>query len=214
LIIFAYGGNEASAGHPGIEPFVQQFRRLTRDLKSDENRFAFLLPPDMDAQVKPYADAATHYNAQVGEYRDAIRRLAIELKSPVIDLTKPAAEESQLKDGPTTTDGLNLTATGYWALAHRLRDQFDVPLQGVTLPMPADTYPTTATVSSSDRVERMRDEIVRKNELFFHRWRPQNFTYLFGFRKYEQGNNSVEIPQFDPLIEKREAAIAELRAGK
>jgi hypothetical protein len=54
----------------------------------------------------------------------------------------------------------------------------------------------------------LRSEIVAKNELFFHRWRPQNFTYIFGFRKYEQGNNAVEIPQFDPLIEKHEQEIA------
>lgn len=47
----------------------------------------------------------------------------------------------------------------------------------------------------------------QKNELFFHRHRPQNETYLFLFRKHEQGNNAVEIPQFDPLIEESEAAI-------
>ncbi len=41
----------------------------------------------------------------------------------------------------------------------------------------------------------------RKDQLFFHRYRPQNETYLFLFRKHEQGNNAVEIPQFDPLIQ-------------
>lgn len=53
--------------------------------------------------------------------------------------------------------------------------------------------------------------IRRKNELYFHRWRPQNVTYLFLFRKHEQGNNAVEIPQFDPLIAAEEARIAELK---
>ncbi|MFM7594107.1 MAG: GDSL-type esterase/lipase family protein, partial [Isosphaeraceae bacterium] len=32
------------------------------------------------------------------------------------------------------------------------------------------------------RVEQIRQHVMRKNELFFHRWRPQNETYLFGFR--------------------------------
>ncbi|MFV0442432.1 MAG: GDSL-type esterase/lipase family protein [Planctomycetaceae bacterium] len=54
-------------------------------------------------------------------------------------------------------------------------------------------------------------KIRRKNELYFHRWRPQNVTYLFLFRKHEQGNNAVEIPQFDPLIAAEEAHIAKLR---
>ena len=57
----------------------------------------------------------------------------------------------------------------------------------------------------------IRAAIVAKNELFFHRWRPQNLTYLTGFRKHEQGNNAKEIVQFDPLVEKAEKEIAELR---
>ncbi len=55
--------------------------------------------------------------------------------------------------------------------------------------------------------------IRKKNEWFFHRWRPANWTYLFGFRKHEQGRNAVEIPQFDPLIGEWEARIAKLRVG-
>lgn len=56
----------------------------------------------------------------------------------------------------------------------------------------------------------LREKIVAKNMQFFHRWRPQNETYLFGFRKHEQGNNAREIPQFDPFIEKAEAEIDRL----
>jgi hypothetical protein len=38
---------------------------------------------------------------------------------------------------------------------------------------------------------------INEKPLFFHRWRPANWTYLFGFRKHEQGRNAVEIPRFD-----------------
>jgi putative heme-binding domain-containing protein len=64
------------------------------------------------------------------------------------------------------------------------------------------------------QVEELRQTILKKNELFFHRWRPQNNTYLFLFRKHEQGQNAKEIPQFDPLIEEQEKKIATLRAPK
>ncbi|MGV3605479.1 MAG: GDSL-type esterase/lipase family protein [Planctomycetaceae bacterium] len=56
--------------------------------------------------------------------------------------------------------------------------------------------------------------IAEKNELYFHRYRPQNETYLFLFRKHEQGNNAVEIPMFDPLIAEKEKEIAELATPK
>jgi lysophospholipase L1-like esterase len=62
-----------------------------------------------------------------------------------------------------------------------------------------------------DQVEKLRRAIIAKNRLYFHRWRPQNETYLFGFRKQEQGQNAKEIPEFDPLVEKKEVEIAQLR---
>jgi lysophospholipase L1-like esterase len=61
-----------------------------------------------------------------------------------------------------------------------------------------------------DQAEKLRKLIVAKNELYFHRWRPQNVTYLFGFRKAEQGKNAREIPQFDPLVEAKEKEILAL----
>lgn len=63
----------------------------------------------------------------------------------------------------------------------------------------------------SDRLRKLRQVIIDKNQLYFYRWRPQNETYLFGFRKHEQGNNGREIPQFDPLVAEKEAEIAKLR---
>jgi hypothetical protein len=62
-----------------------------------------------------------------------------------------------------------------------------------------------------EQVEALRAAIIAKNREYFHRWRPQNETYLFGFRKHEQGQNAKEIPQFDPLVAEWEAKIAKLR---
>ena len=40
---------------------------------------------------------------------------------------------------------------------------------------------------SFDQAEELRLVVMEKNKLFFNRWRPENETYLFGFRKREQG---------------------------
>jgi lysophospholipase L1-like esterase len=61
------------------------------------------------------------------------------------------------------------------------------------------------------QAEKLRQAILAKNRLYFYRWRPENETYLFGFRKHEQGQNAREIPQFDPLIAEKEKEIAKLR---
>lgn len=78
----------------------------------------------------------------------------------------------------------------------------------------ADEWAAGVTIKAGPefaQVEQLRAAIGKKNEYYFHRWRPQNDTYLFGFRKYEQGQNAVEIPQFDPLVAEQEAVIAALR---
>lgn len=60
------------------------------------------------------------------------------------------------------------------------------------------------------QTEKLRRLLHRKNDLFFHHYRPQNETYLFLFRKHEQGNNAVEIDQFPPLIAPLEAEASGL----
>ncbi|MFM7056368.1 MAG: GDSL-type esterase/lipase family protein [Planctomycetota bacterium] len=80
---------------------------------------------------------------------------------------------------------------------------------------PADPLvPTTAAADGRARIagstlpyEHLRELIRSKNELYFHRWRPQNITYLFGFRKHEQGNNAADIARFDPFVRDLEAKI-------
>ncbi|PYJ96389.1 MAG: hypothetical protein DME23_21025, partial [Verrucomicrobia bacterium] len=94
-------------------------------------------------------------------------------------------------------DGIHLSEPGYIGVAG------EIPIQLGTGPGPSDQKLT--------RYEALRSAIRKKNELFFHRWRPENWTYLFGFRKQEQGQNAVEIPKFDPLIAEWEARIAKLR---
>ena len=62
-----------------------------------------------------------------------------------------------------------------------------------------------------DQAEKLRELIVRKNNLFLNRWRPQNDTYLFGFRKHEQGRNAAEVPQFDAAVAALDEAIQQLK---
>ncbi len=62
--------------------------------------------------------------------------------------------------------------------------------------------------------EDLQNAVGKKNELYFHRYRPQNETYLFLFRKHEQGNNAVEVPQFEGLVAEQEAVIQQLKEPK
>jgi lysophospholipase L1-like esterase len=63
----------------------------------------------------------------------------------------------------------------------------------------------------NSQFEKVRQAIAEKNIEYFNRYRPQNETYLFGFRKHEQGQNAAEVPQFDKYVTKAESRISNLR---
>lgn len=67
---------------------------------------------------------------------------------------------------------------------------------------------------SNDQATALQETIKRKNELFFHQWRPQNETYLRGFRKHEQGQNVKELPLWDTFIEKEEMKVEDLKTPR
>jgi hypothetical protein len=58
-----------------------------------------------------------------------------------------------------------------------------------------------------EALEELRAAIKKKNEWFFHRYRPQNETYLFLFRKHEQGNNAVEVEEMEKFVRQGEENI-------
>lgn len=100
-------------------------------------------------------------------------------------------------DGPPlTSNGIHLNAAGYRAFA----ESFEMQLFG-----------TEGAWRTSPHTEALRQAVLRKNEAFFNRSRPANMAYIFGFRKREQGNNAVEVLEFDKFVAAEDANIAKLR---
>ena len=129
-------------------------------------------------------------NVALAEYCEVIRETAAATQAGLVDLFADLVGE--LPAGTAATDnGVHLSAAGYAAAARVFATACGTSL-------PADFVTRSAAV---------RQLVIEKNRLFFHRWRPANETYIFLFRKHEQGNNAVEIPQFDPLVEAAEAEV-------
>lgn len=60
-----------------------------------------------------------------------------------------------------------------------------------------------------DQAEELRGAVVAKNREFFHRYRPQNYEYLFGTRR--QDNLAAELPGFDEQVARKEKEIDRLK---
>jgi hypothetical protein len=102
---------------------------------------------------------------------------------------------------PLTVDGVRLKHWGNWVVALN------------TISALGMAEATAANSKNLDRYEPIRQAIIEKNRLVFDQWRPQNETYLFGFRKHEQGQNAREVEMFTPLIQAADDRIAALKAS-
>ena len=164
-------------------------------------RFVFVGPvrhEDLRSARPGLPDPAEH-NALLAEYEKVIQDLAAEKQSPFVKGEWKSAGVN-LEQG--TDNGIHLTPRGYRALAQSFSAQLGWKAD-------AANWDTETAQQLS-----LREAILRKNALFFHRSRPANYTYIFGFRKREQGRNAVEIPKFDPLVDKAEANVIGISAGK
>lgn len=64
------------------------------------------------------------------------------------------------------------------------------------------------------QASQLRQMIVKKNELFFHQYRPLNRTYIIGFRSYEQGRHKQGLEDLNFIITWLEGQIALNRTPK
>ena len=177
VVLVAYGFSEASDGGEAVERFSPGLDRLVAAIKESGRRIILLTPFALPG-VK-----TNNYRSNTTRLREVVIEMGDQARIPVI------TTDSELSIAQTTHDGLFPNSTGYAFLAQNLANRL------------------VGGRPSEGQPKELFDRIAEKNEMFFHRYRPQNETYLFLFRKHEQGNNASEIAKFDPLIEAADEAI-------
>jgi len=193
VIFVSYGLNESFEGKEGLPKFEKGLTKLLDALKPANARVVLFTPvPAEKAQSLPDPKPL---NEKLALYSESIKAVAGKRGLPVADLFTDF--QGRYGNERLTENGLHYTEEGYRALTKRF-------VAHVT---------PGASISGEDKLEPLRKAIVAKNEQFFNKWRPQNETYLTGFRKHEQGKNAKEIAEFDPFITKAEEEIAKLRKG-
>jgi lysophospholipase L1-like esterase len=189
VILICYGGNEAFAGEAGLNAFKHGLEKLLDEMAATKARIVLMSPPPMEDKGRPLPDPAAQ-NKRLGAYRDAIKQVAESRNLFFADLFQ-ALGAGNARKTDLTDNGLHLTEAGYRQATAAFATALGLPTDG----------------AYSEGMEPLRQAIRKKNELYFHRWRPQNETYLFGFRKHEQGKNAKEVAEFDPLVAAAEVEI-------
>ena len=196
IILVSYGTNESFEGEAGLPRFEKGLRTLLDALKPANARIVLFSPTPFEAvpgHVTVEQREAKNKNLEM--YGRSIRDLAHERDHIFAD---PLTRFRNIRHpGPFTDNGMHYTARGYELTGPSFLNS--LAAGGMNEKFRGESG------------EKLRLAIVAKNELFFHRWRPQNETYLFGFRKHEQGNNAVEVAKFEPLVAEADKEIEAIR---
>ena len=205
VVFVSYGSNAAYQGKAGLAEFEAGYNTLLDSLDKYTTRIVMLSPTPLEKLAAPLPDPAKQ-NARLAVYRDTIKDMAYKRGYLFVDLFDQLGENLELhqdKKVNLTDNGLHLTAYGYW--------EASFPFAKLAENSKSVSIASPLSSKQSGAVQKLRKTILEKNELFFYRYRPQNETYLYLFRKHEQGNNAAEIPLFDPLIAAKELEIDKLK---
>ena len=197
IIFISYGTNESFEGEAGLPKFQKGLLTLLDALKPANARSIVLFSPTPFEAVPGYVTAEQREakNKNLEKYSKSIRDIA-DVRNVLF--ADPFLRFQNIRHpGPFTDNGMHYTAKGYELYAPFFLNSL-------------------ATGGMNEKFrgesgEKLRQAIIAKNELFFHRWRPENETYLFGFRKHEQGNNAVEVAKFEPLVAEADKEIEAIR---
>ena len=194
VVVLGYGMASSFDGEAGLERFTTSYNKLIDAILelNRETRFILLSPIRHEKLAPPLPNPARH-NEMLASYTKAIQGIAEKRDFPFVNLFRTMEDGAARLDGLwlVTENGIHLNWNGYRWMANLIGDALGWNMKP---PMPD---PLT-------QHEELRQTILKKNQLFFNRWRPENSTYLFLFRKHEQGRNAQEIPKFDPLIQAEE----------
>ena len=195
VVILNYGASAAFEGEAGLAGFIEGYGKLIDLVESAiDARLVLMSPPPCETLGAPLPDM-TPQNQRLKLYSDAIGQLAAERTLVFADLFTELGGGNWGEHPQLTENGVHFTDAGYARIAPSVLASL-----GIQAPQ-----------LSAEHAESLRNAIIEKSTLFFQRWRPQNETYLRGFRKHEQGQNAKEIPLFDPLIAEKEKEIETLK---
>jgi len=197
VLVTGYGMAASLPGGQTAAEFRRDFERLldaAAAATGDDSPPRFLIlgtPPRFLRPGEPDDTAAVRdHRAALAEINRTLRDVAAARGIPFVPL-------DGLAGLPGLSDnGIHLNSRGYQAAAREIERRLGWGSGAWDEGAPA---------------EALRTAILRKNDWFFHRSRPANMAYIFGFRKAEQGRNAGEIDGFDQLVAEADARIAALR---
>ena len=182
-IMVQFGQMEALDGPARLSEFTAATHRLLDRFAPRTRRLVILSPMPFERPMAPDAPDLRERNADVSLYTEALKQIAQQRQAVFVDLF------SDLQNNPPlqrlTDDGIHLTETGLEFVATRIAAHLGAG-------------------ESAQDLSAVKEEIVRKNRLWFDLWRPANWSFVYGDRVSQAyGQSSSIAPDLQTTIERQ-----------
>jgi hypothetical protein len=213
VIFLQFGRMEALEGSNKPAAFKRAYGQLLTACLQITPRVVLVTPAPYERSGGLLPDLSAS-NIVLAAYVQTIHELARERTLPVLDLFAEfggAKHSGQL----LTENGLQLTARGQGSLALVCARQMGLQsnAQRAEEPGPAGAW-------KNGQLEKLRQQVLAKNKLWFHYYRPQNWAFLGGDRVSQPSSRDhlnpknrwfpAEMEKFVPLIRGKETEIEHL----
>jgi len=190
-IFIAYGFNESFDKDAGIDAYRNGLDQLLEMLSQHCPELILISTLPMEKGFGIPAEHIDMQNSELKKYAETTKEQALRGKHRFIDIFTPLSKEKNY-----TRNGIHLSSKGYRKVATLMAEALALPAPVIKI--------------DSEKADQIQEAIIKKNTLFFHRWRPRNDAFVYGERKDEQRIAQEEPAQIEPFIEKQEAIIASL----
>lgn len=187
-IFIAYGFNESFENERGINSYGQGLKYLLNMLQLHCPELIVISTLPMEKGYGIPDDHIEKRNSVLKKYAEATKKITMDGRYRFIDLFTPFSHENN-----NTINGIHLSSKGYRKAGNLIANEL--------------SFPKPAVKIDSREADQIRNTIIKKNTLFFQRWRPQNDAYVYGLRKHEQPIAQEEPAQIEPFIAKQEETI-------
>jgi lysophospholipase L1-like esterase len=188
-LFIAYGFNESFAGRAGIAQFAGRLDRLLAAVAKEGREIVLLSPLPVEHGFGAPVAYVDERNDLLRAYAKVIQEKARGADCRYVDLFDTLLKQT----AAFSEDGIHPTSEGYARIA-------DTVLRVLT-------GSESLSYRSTPEHEGLRQAIVKKNTLFFHRWRPRNDAFVYGERNDEQPIANAEPVLFEPFIVEQEEII-------
>lgn len=216
VVLAFWGFNESFQGAEGIEKFKKNLVKYLEDLKKTQwngksaARVVLFSPIAQETGTDPNWPEPSTNNGNLRLYTAAMAEVAKANDIQFVDLFAPSLDLYAKAKRPLTHNGIHLTNDGYQALA----------------PVIYQAAFGTPAPASDALVQKIRDAVVVKNELWLSRYRTVDQYNIYGSRskigyvssldgkKYD--NRHVMFPELavrDVMTENREKAVWAISKG-